>query len=156
MLVVEMERRLNFSETDDVINGLDFNTMLLVRLAKVDNGNIALLHTLFLYSFTRFEWDSRKQRRGILVELFVVVSCVFSVRMFFHLVYSFFLFFSSLCSHTLSLHAVLLCPVFCNATAYTECVKFFASQCVRFGVLCRAVNAVSHVCILTLSVYACV
>lgn len=41
ILVVEMWRRLNFNETDDAINALDFNTMLLVRLAKVDNGNIA-------------------------------------------------------------------------------------------------------------------
>lgn len=60
MLVVEISRRLNFSETDDVINALDFNTMLLVRLAKVDNGNIAwCIH----FSFTLLH-DSNEQQKA--------------------------------------------------------------------------------------------
>lgn len=60
IFVVEMRRRLNFNETDDaVINGVDFfNTMLLVRLANMDNGYIACWKRFVLFQFFLYVHES--------------------------------------------------------------------------------------------------
>lgn len=72
--------------------------------------------------------------------------------------YTWFVFSSSLvCIHTLSLHTVLLCPVFCNGTKYNVssfshinvCVCLYCTSRMLYTLYSYTVNVYMHVCNLT-------